>query len=149
MGDDVSYPGFPGALAGLIFIIIGGAGLLLSSSCSSGERVLVSQSGEYSAFLTIQRVPEGYGVWVVNVTGEEDMVLLTETMPDHPASLMAYLAWDDSDRLWWSGSDDGSVFYWSSSVTGWIRNAYSSDHQGGPVPPQSLFTGGNRTRSER
>lgn len=149
MGDDVDYLGFPRALTGLIVLIIEVVGLLFSSSCSSREHILVSPSGEYNAFLAIQHSPEGYGVWVVNITGDEDMVLLSEMMPDHPASLMAYLAWDNADRLWWYGSDDGSVFYWERTGTGWMRYSFSSDDQAGPVPPQSLFTGGNRTRSER
>lgn len=125
------------------------AGSLHAVSCSRGESTLVSPSGEYLAFLTIERCREGYGVWVVNVTGHEDAVLLTEVMPDHPASLMAYLAWDGADRLWWYGSDDGGVLYWERSGTGWTRYAYSSGDTGGPVPPDSLFPVGNRPRSER
>ncbi len=149
MGSNMHYSGFPGSLIGSIVLIVEIVGLLFSSSCSPRESTHVSPSGEYRAFLTIEPCPQGYGVWVVNVTGHEEEVLLSEMMPDHPASLMAYIAWDDADRLWWYGSDDGSVFYWTRSETGWSRNAYSSDPQGGPAPPDSLFTGGNRTRSER
>jgi hypothetical protein len=131
-----------------VFVILV-AGSLLPVSCSRGESTLVSPSGEYLAFLTIERCREGYGVWVVNVTGHQDDVLLAEMMPDHPASLMAYLAWDAEDRLWWYGSDDGSVLFWERSGTGWTRCAYSPADSGGPVPPDSLFAAGNRTRSER
>lgn len=145
----MSCPGCPGVGSGLIVPAIAAAGLLLSSSCSQERSSPVLPAGEYRAFLTIEHGPEGYGIWVVNVTGQEDAVLLVEMMPDHPASLMAYLAWDDADRLWWYGSDDGSVFFWERSGTGWTRYTYSSDGTGGPVPPDSLFTGGNRTRSER
>jgi len=149
VGADVNCWMVPDTADRLTVPIVMACGLLFSPSCSSGESVLVSPSGEYVAFLSIQSLPEGYGVWVVNVTGGEDRVLLAEVMPDHPASLMAYLAWDDDDRLWWYGSDDGSVFYWVRSGTAWTRLTYSSGGDEGPVPPPSLFTCGNRTRSGR
>lgn len=146
----MKHRGFPGSAIGLIVYAILVAGILLQASCSSpGESVIASPSGAYSAYLGIQRLPEGYGVWVVNITAGEDRVLLGEVMPDHPASLMAYLAWDDEDRLWWYGSDDGSVFYWEKTDTAWERHSYSSAMQMGPVPPPGLSTSGNRTRSGR
>lgn len=150
VGEKVNHRGFPGAATGMIVSAILVAGILLQASCSSpGEGVIVSPSQAYSAFLGIQRLPEGYGVWVVNITGDEDEVLLCEVMPDHPASLMAYIAWDDEERLWWYGSDDGSVFYWELVDTVWERYSYSSEGHGGPVPPSGLSTSGNRTRSGR
>lgn len=141
-------PSYSHACKLLILFIFGVAGLLPFSCRSRGGRVHVSLSGDYAAFLEIGRDQEGHGVWVVNIEGPDGGTLLAETMPGHPASLMAYLAWDDSDRLWWYGSDDGSVFFWERTDTGWARHDYRPEGGEAVVPPDSLFTQGNGRRSQ-
>lgn len=147
-GGDVNNRGFSGLRACASAPFVGAFCLFASSCCSRGNAVQVSPSGEYSAFLSVEYCPDGYGIWVVNLTGSDGKVILEETMHGSPAALMAYLAWDASDRLWWYSSDDGSVCFWERSGTGWTRHEYQPEDSVGSAPPDSLFTQGNGRRPE-
>lgn len=124
--------------------------VLMTSCMQSRDVVSVSPSGNFRAFLSATPCSGGWRVWVVNIAPEgRQGDGLREIMPDHPASLMAYLAWDENERLWWCSSDDGSIFFWELSEEGWVRRDYRSMPAGSLVPPEELSVGGNRRRDNR
>ena len=115
------------------------------AGCSQRDPVQISSSGDYKAWLSISDSPEGFRVWVVNITSEEDEVELLEFMNDYPASLMAYIGWDDDSRLWFYSSDDGCYFYWERTEEGkWNRYSWSILESSPFAPPESLDNGRNR-----
>jgi len=124
----------------LIFIAV-----LFFTGCSHRDPVQLSPSGDYRAWLSINESPEGFRVWVVNITSEQDEVELLEFMNDYPANLMAYIAWDDDRRLWFYSSDDGCYFYWERTEEGlWNRYSWSILESSLFAPPESLNNGRNR-----
>jgi len=119
--------------------------VLLSTGCSRNDSVLLSPSGDYEAWLSIQQGSDGFNVWVVNITSKEDKVELLDFMNDYPANLMAYIAWDDDCRLWFHSSDDGCYFYWERAEEGhWNMYSWSILESSPFAPPGSLDNGRNR-----
>jgi len=121
--------------------------LVLTSACPRERREGVSPSGSYRTYLSIHQGADGCGFWVVNISGDEDKVELLEFMNDYPANLMAYIAWDERDRLWFYSSDDGSYYYWDRTDDGhWSRYSWSILETSRLSPPQSLadHSGGGR-----
>jgi hypothetical protein len=111
----------------------------LACGCTERNAVQTSPSGSYEAYLSISQCPNGYGIWVVNISTGEDQVELLEFMNDYPANLMAYMAWDHNDRLWFYSSDDGRYFYWERVGDGeWNRYSWSILESSSFAPPESL-----------
>jgi len=123
--------------------------LLVLVSCVSRSHSgfpLESPSGEYRAWLSVNEGPEGWNIWVVHITGVEDQVELLEFMENYPASLLAYIAWDDDDRLWFYSSDDGRYFYWENTEEGWKGYSWSILESSQIYPPGALGNEGNGER---
>ena len=126
-------------------IVFLAAMVVFLAGCSHLDPVQVSPSGDYKAWLSINDVPEGFRIWVVNITSEEDEVELLEFMNDYPANLMAYIGWDDNSRLWFYSTDDGRYFYWERTEEGhWNRYSWSILESSPFAPPESLDNGRNR-----
>ena len=123
--------------------------LLLIISCSprSGDdNTLRSPSGDFRAWLSVNEGPQGWNILVVHITGVEDQVELLEFMENYPASLMAYIAWDDDGRLWFYSSDDGRYFYWEKSEDVWRRYSWSILETSQVYPPGDLGREGSGER---
>jgi len=114
---------------------------LLLSGCSDRNTVQVSPSGDYSAWLSISRGADGYRIWVVHIVSGEDRVEHIEFMEDYPANLMAYIGWDDEERLWFYSSDDGRYYYWEKSGSPWKMYSWSTLESSAFSPPRSLNEG--------
>lgn len=113
--------------------------VLLLAGCFKRDAVIASPSDDYRAWLSIQQDSDGFNVWVVNITSEEDKVELLEFMNEYPANLMAYIGWDHEDRLWFYSSDDGRYFYWERTEEGhWNRYSWSILESSPFAPPGSL-----------
>jgi len=123
-------------------VILGIAVLL--SGCSERNAVHVSLSSNCRAWLSIRQGPEGFRIWVVNITAEADEAEFFEFMNDYPANLMAYIGWDDHERLWFYSSDDGSYFYWEKDDGQWKRCSWSIREPSAFTPPESLGEERNR-----
>lgn len=105
--------------------------------CGERDSAQTSPSGGYEAYLTISQCSDGYRIWVVNITTGEDKVELLEFMNNYPANLMAYIAWDDQDRLWFYSSDDGRYFYWERTEGGnWEMYSWSVLESSSFAPPE-------------
>lgn len=142
------YAGFSGKLWARLCCLA--AAFVLAVSCvPKGSSVKISPSGTFRAYLSTTPCSGGWRVWVVNITADHDQPSLMEAMPDHPACLMAYLAWDGEERLWWYSSDDGSIFLWELSEGGWTRQDYLLVSDVSIVPPEELHLARNRPRGER
>lgn len=118
--------------------------VLLAGCSSRGDPVMVSPSGDYTAWLSINGDSLGGDIWVVQIAAEDDEVELLEFMNDHPASLMAYLEWDCDERLWFYSSDDGSYFYWEKADSGWNVSSWSILQSSPLYPPETLAQGNER-----
>jgi len=122
-------------------------GLLFNAfSCREARPDFVSPSGNYTASLTVVEGAEGYGIWRVMITSVEDEVQLLEFMNHYPGSLMAYIAWDDEDRLWFYSSDDGCYYYWQNETGEWKKYSWSITSSSEETPPLSLDEQMNSSR---
>ena len=122
-------------------------GLLCSAfSCRETCPDFVSPSGNFTASLMVTEGSEGYGIWQVMITSGEDEVQLLELMNRYPGSLMAYIAWDEEERLWFYSSDDGCYYYWQNEAGEWKKHSWSIASSSELTPPSSLVEQMNRSR---
>lgn len=118
-------------------------------SCEPLTDLQESPSGRFMAFFTIWPGEQGYDVWVVNIRSKGTESELTLPMQDYPASLMAYMSWEeDEDRLWLYSSDDGKYFYWELTDKEWQTGAWSIIESTPLCPPQSLEEQRDRNRRD-
>ncbi len=115
-------------------------------ACSEREIVQISNSGEFKAFLSIEDSDEGYGIWVVNIVNIQSDEGARIEMENYPGSLMAYIAWDEVDRLWFYSSDDGSYYYWHTEEEDWETVFWDATASSDIAPPSELLEQMNRSR---
>ena len=108
-------------------------------ACSQRDTSQISNSGEFNAYLSIAENEEGYGIWVVNIVDIQSDECYSSEMENYPGSLMAYIAWDEGERLWFYSSDDGSYFYWEADEENWEMKSPESSTFTEDTPPSELL----------
>ena len=117
-------------------------------ACTRDDRVQMSPSKEFKAYLSVAESSGGYGIWVVNISDLRNGTLNSMEMEEYPASLMAYISWDDENRLWFYSSDDGRYFYWEKSEQ-WTVFSWDITITSEISPPVSLLEQTDRNRRNR
>ena len=125
----------------LLFLVV----IIATLACTGDDRVQRSPSKEFKAYLSVAESSGGYGIWVVNITDPHDGTLSSMEMADYPASLMAYISWDEDNRLWFYSSDDGRFFYWEQNEQ-WAMFSWDITITSEVSPPSSLLEQTERNR---
>ena len=125
----------------LLFLVV----IIATLACTGDDRVQMSPSKEFKAYLSVTECSDGYGIWVVNISDLYNGTMNSMEMADYPASLMAYISWDEDNRLWFYSSDDGRYFYWEQTGQ-WAMFSWDITITSEVSPPVSLLEQTDRNR---
>jgi hypothetical protein len=77
--------------------------------------------------------------WIISIDGKAGQPRYEDTESDFRGQFNVYWIWDAADRLWLYNSDDGRVYYWAETPSGWQRSEWEVKQAVGFAPPESLF----------
>lgn len=133
-------------MAPLVFlIVIFTPSLRKTDDSSKGlpnrQQNIASPSGQYILSVPVVRIRRkrfsfGNPYWQVTISDPNRNVVYRDKEKTFPGWFGTYWIWDQQDRVWVYGSDDGAIYYYENIDGNWIKHLWKKESR--IKPPELL-----------